>query len=242
MSTPATPVLAMLVWLGYVNIAVAAFNMMPGFPMDGGRILRAVIWWATGNAERATRAAAMAGQSIALGFIVLGLFSFFAGAGFSGLWIAFIGWFLLDAARMSYAQVEIYKRLRGVRVADVMNRDYPTVDSRTNLQAFAEDYLLRTGTRCFIVVENNRPIGMITPHEVKQVEEKRRPLALVGDVMRPFEQLRKATPDMPIIEALETMAGEDLNQLPVTSDGHLEGMLSRSHILQLLQTRKELQM
>ena len=90
---PATPVTAMLVWLGYINFGLAIFNMVPGFPMDGGRVLRAVVWWITGNATRATRAAAATGQFIAYGFIVLGILRFFGGAGISGLWIAFVAGF-----------------------------------------------------------------------------------------------------------------------------------------------------
>src|SRR5262245_64968666 len=122
--------MAMLVWLGYINIAIAVFNMIPGFPMDGGRVLRAAIWWKTGNMALATRVAAMTGQVIAFGFIVLGVIGFFGGRGFGGLWIAFIGWFLLNAARASYARVEIDERLRGVGVGDLMASDCAQVDRR----------------------------------------------------------------------------------------------------------------
>src|SRR5579864_7713941 len=100
-ATPETPVLSMLVWLGYINLTLAAFNLIPGFPLDGGRILRAIIWWINGNAKRATFLAARAGQAVALCFIAFGILRFFAGAGFGGLWIAFIGWFLLQAAGSS---------------------------------------------------------------------------------------------------------------------------------------------
>src|SRR6266702_8579500 len=115
-----SPLAAMLGWLGVINIALAVFNMIPGFPLDGGRVLRAVIWWITGNGSRATRIAARVGQGIAFLFIIVGLFRFFNGAGFGGLWLAFIGWFLLDAARSSYVQQEMTELLRGVRVGDVM--------------------------------------------------------------------------------------------------------------------------
>src|SRR5581483_10510429 len=99
-------------WLGYINVALAGFNMVPGYPLDGGRVLRAIIWWVTGNAERSTRAAARVGQVVALLFILLGLFRFFVGANFGGLWRAFIGWFLLDAARSSQIQVGLLSSLR----------------------------------------------------------------------------------------------------------------------------------
>ena len=135
MSTANTPVLAMMVWLGYINVALAVFNLVPGFPLDGGRVLRSIAWWITKDAARSTRIAARAGQTIAIFFIAIGVYRFFGGAGFAGLWIAIIGWFLLDAAGASYAQVEINQRLRGVRVGDIMSRDCPTVEGRTNLQA-----------------------------------------------------------------------------------------------------------
>src|SRR6516164_7465799 len=146
------PWMAMLVWLGYINLTLAAFNFIPGYPLDGGRVLRAIIWWKTDDADRSTRAAAKAGQAVALAFIAIGIFRFFGGAGVGGLWVAFIGWFLLQAARESYVQVGLAHALEGVRVADVMTRDCPMVDGSLNLQSFVEQELLRTGRRCFTVV------------------------------------------------------------------------------------------
>jgi Zn-dependent protease len=119
------PWMAMLLWLGYINLTLAAFNLIPGYPLDGGRVLRAIIWWKTGDADRSTRAAAKTGQAVALAFIAFGIFQFFGGAGVGGLWIAFIGWFLLQAARETYVQVGLAHALEGVRVADVMTRDCP---------------------------------------------------------------------------------------------------------------------
>src|SRR6185436_8100536 len=110
---PKRPLPAMLMWLGYINIGLGIFNLIPGFPLDGGRVLRGILWWITGNAKRATMIASRVGQFIAFGFIVLGIARFFGGAGFGGLWIAFIGWFLLNASRESYAQVAITEGLRG---------------------------------------------------------------------------------------------------------------------------------
>ncbi|HYE66664.1 MAG TPA: site-2 protease family protein [Pyrinomonadaceae bacterium] len=237
---PQSPLLAMLMWLGFINIVLAIFNMIPGFPLDGGRVLRAIIWWVTGDVARSTRIAARVGQFVAFGFIIIGIFRFFSGAGFGGLWLAFIGWFLLDAARASYAQVEVSENLRGVRVGHVMARDCPVVDGRSNLQTFVDEFLVRTGRRCFVVEENGRIAGLITPHEVKEVERARWPYTTVDDVMRPLDQLRTVKPDALVTEALEVMGREDVNQLPVVSDGRLEGIISRSHILQLLRTRAEL--
>ena len=237
---PARPLPAMLMWLGYINVTLAVFNMIPGFPLDGGRVLRAVVWGITGDAKRATTIAARVGQLVAFGFIVLGVFRFFGGAGFGGLWIAFIGWFLLSASRESQAQVAITEGLKGVRVADVMSRDYSTVDGYLNLQTFVEEHLVRTGRRCFVVTLNGHPEGMITPNEITEVPRARWPYTTVADVMRPLDQVRTVGPDTPVTEALEVMAREDLNQLPVATDGQLAGVISRAHVLQLLQTRAKL--
>jgi Zn-dependent protease len=111
---PQTAVTGVLVWLGYINIALAAFNMIPGFPLDGGRVLRAIIWAITKNADRSTRIAARAGQVVAVLFILDGIWRYFSGAGFGGLWIAFIGWFLMDAARASYNHAKLAATLRGI--------------------------------------------------------------------------------------------------------------------------------
>lgn len=237
---PARPLPAMLMWLGYINIMLGVFNMIPGFPLDGGRVLRAIVWWITGDAKRSTGIAARIGQVVAFGFIVLGILRFFGGAGFGGLWIAFIGWFLLSASRESYAQVAIAEGLRGVRVADAMSRDYPTVDSHSNLQTFVEEHLVRTGRRCFVVMSNGHAEGIITPNEVSNVERNRWPYTTVDEVMQPLDQVRRVAPDTPVTEALEVMAREDLNQLPIMADGELTGFISRAHVLQLIKTRAEL--
>ena len=237
---PVSPLAAMFMWLGYINIALAIFNMIPGFPLDGGRVLRAVVWWITGDANRSTRIASGVGQFVAIGFILLGILRFFSGAGFGGLWIAFIGWFLLEAARASGAQVEITERLTGVRVGDVMAQQFPIVDANANLQTFVQEHLLPTGHRCFVVSEQGRPAGIITPHEVKAIDRARWPYTTVGDVMRSLENLRTVSPDRPVAEALEMMGREDVNQMPVVQQGKLAGIISRAHILRVLQTRAEL--
>jgi len=237
---PATPVISVLVWLGYINIMLAGFNMIPGYPLDGGRVLRAVIWWITRNADRSTRLAAQVGQGVAFLFILSGLFRFFVGANFGGLWLAFIGWFLLDASRASYVQVELMAGLRGRSVADIMDRDCPTVEGHLSLQDFVNEYLLRSGRRCFVVLQNDRVAGLITPHEVKTVDREVWSQTSVQSVMRPLRQLRIVAPDTPAIQALELMSREDINQLPVISDGRIEGVFSRGHVLRFSRTHAEL--
>ena len=237
---PKQPLPAILMWLGVINIGLAIFNMIPGFPLDGGRVLRGLLWWITGNAKRATTIAARVGQVIAFAMIIYGVMRFFGGAGINGLWLAFIGWFLLSASRESYAQMVLTEGLRGLRVADVMTDEYTTVDAYLNLQNFAEEHLMRSGRRFFVVTVNDRPEGIITPHELGEVPRARWPYTTIADVMRPLDRTRTVTPNTPVTEALELMASQDLNQLPVVSGGALAGLISRSHILQLIQTRAEL--
>ena len=234
------PGMAMLLWLGYINLALAAFNLIPGYPLDGGRVLRAIVWWKTGDADRSTQVAARTGQVVAFWFIALGIFRFFGGAGLGGLWIAFIGWFLLQASRESYMQVSLAHALKGVRVADVMTRDCPTVDGWLNLQNFVEQELLRSGRRCFIVVEKGEMTGLVTLHEIKQIDRAKFPFTTVHDIMRPLADVRSIAPEASLKSALELMSRDDLNQLPVVSNGHLEGVLSRAQIIGYLQTRAEL--
>lgn len=231
---------AVLGWLGSINVVLALFNLIPGYPLDGGRLLRALLWGIYGEEDWATRNAARTGQVIAAIFIAWGLLQFFLGAGFSGLWLAFIGWFLLSAAQASYAQVSITEALRGVRVSDVMTDDCVTVDASVHVQSLVDDLLLRTGRRCIVVKGHDRVLGLVTPNELRRIARERWRDVTAGDVMRPFDQLKTVGPDTPVSEAFTTMVRDDVNQLPVVSEGRLEGVVGRGHILQLLQSRREL--
>jgi Zn-dependent protease/predicted transcriptional regulator len=239
-ATPGTPLEAMFVWLGYINLTLAAFNMIPGYPLDGGRILRSVLWLASRDAVRATERAAMVGKVIALLFIALGIFQFFNGAGFGGLWIAFIGWFLLQAATASASSVALTARLKGVKVSDVMAADCVTVDGNMNVEQFVENYLLRSGKRCFVVQQNGAVAGLVTAHEIKELERPRWPYTTLADIMRTLDELHTVAPTTPVMEALETMGRDDVNQLPVVSGNHLDGIITRANVLHFLQTRAEL--
>jgi Zn-dependent protease/predicted transcriptional regulator len=240
-SSPAgSPFVVMLAWLGYINFSLGLFNLIPAYPLDGGRVFRAAAWWWTHSMERATRIASTVGQVFAFLFILAGLWQFFHGQGFGGLWIAFIGWFLLDAARSSRVQVQIMHALSGVKVRDVMERNCTIVEATTNLQTLVDEHLLRTGQRCFIVQRGGSLVGLITAGDVSHVERRMWPMTTVEQAMRPANQLRIVSPDAPVTQAIETMARENINQLPVASNGHLEGVLSRAHLLEILRTRAEL--
>ena len=237
--TPA-PLPAGLVWLGYINVALALFNMIPGYPLDGGRVLRAVVWGINHNLVRATKITAGVGQFIAIAFIGFGFFRFFSAGSFGGLWLAFIGWFLSDAAAASRAGAEVSVALEQVRVGDVMSRDCPAIDGNVNLRTFAEDYLLRTGRRSFIVLQNGRQWGLVTITELKRIERSRWPFTTVADIALPLEQLVSVSPETSLTSAFELMARKDLTQLPVISNGELAGVISRGQVQQFMETRQEL--
>jgi Zn-dependent protease/predicted transcriptional regulator len=239
-SEPAAPVAALLIWLGRINVVLALFNMIPGYPLDGGRVLRSILWWIAKSQERATKWASYTGQAVAFMFILYGLFGFFTGRNYQGLWLAFIGWFLLDAARGSYVQMEIVSGLRGRRVADIMERDCALVEGHISLQDFVDEFVLRSGRRCFIVVQNNSLVGLITPNEVKRVPREEWPQTSVQSVMIPLKQLHVVAPDTPAVQALDLLTKQDINQVPVVSDGHLVGIFSRGQVIRYLQAHAEL--
>jgi Zn-dependent protease/CBS domain-containing protein len=234
-----TPGVAILVWLGYINLILGAFNMVPGFPLDGGRVLRAIVWWITGNADRSTSIAARVGQLVGAGFIAYGIISFFGKGGFGGLWFALIGWFVIQAAGASLMQMQVGSVLRGLRVRDVMSQDCPSVEGSMGLQEFVDEHLLRTGRRCFLVHENNRIAGLITPHEVRAIDRSQWPFVSVHNAMRPMGAIHSLSPDATAMQALETMGREDVNQIPIVKDGRLEGIVSRGHLLQMIHSRAE---
>ncbi len=239
---PHTPLLALLMWLGYINISLAIFNLIPGFPLDGGRVLRGIIWWITGDSMRATRIASRIGQVVAFAFIITGIVRFFMGAGFGGLWLSFIGWFLLDAAGASRRQVEMNSRLRGVRAGDLIERDCEVVSAHDSLQTFVDEHLLRSGNQCFLVRDGHGIEGVITPYEVAATDRARWPYTTIDQAMRPLDQLPAVAPDTPITEAIEIMDRENANELPVASNGRIEGFITRGGVLRLLQTRAALEM
>lgn len=237
---PATPPQAVLVWLGYINFALALFNLIPGFPLDGGRVLRGIVWAVTGDPARATRVAAAGGQIVALLFIVTGMLRFFEGAGLGGLWIAFIGWFLLNAAGATSLRAQAHERLRGVRAGDVMRRDCPVVSPAMTIEELVFTEVLHSGRRCFLVADERRIRGLVTLHEVKKLPKAEWPQTSVQGVMRRVEELRTVSPETLAEECLEQMAKHDIHQLPVVVDGKIEGVVSRGDIFQVLQAGAEL--
>ncbi|MEP6934660.1 MAG: site-2 protease family protein [Nitrospirota bacterium] len=228
-------------WLSSINLMLAVFNLVPGFPLDGGRIFRAVLWHFTGNFSKATRIAAGSGQLVGYGLILGGIWTgLITGSWFSGLWLAFIGWFLLNAAQESVLQVSVQSDLRGLVAEDIMTRDCPTVSGRMSLAELVQEHILKTGQRCFVVAEGSRLDGLVTLHQIKAVPQSRWTDVSVEEAMTPLAKLRLVAPETPVLEVLQAMKGEDINQVPVAKGGQLVGMLTRDHILQVLSAKMEL--
>ncbi len=231
---------AMLGWLAYINVVLAGFNLIPGFPLDGGRILRSIVWAITHNADRATRFAAKAGILVGALFIAIGLLSLFLRSDPGGLWIAFIGWFLLEGARAYDLQAQLSTTLHGVRVADVMTRDCVSVDENVTVRHFVNEQLVRMGDGCVAVRHENAVVGLIGADDIKSVDRDRWDQTTVAQAMRPIRALHPVTPDLTAGDALAVMGRENLSQLPVVEHGHLEGVITKSRLVQLLQARREL--
>ena len=224
-----------LVWLGYINISLALFNMIPAFPLDGGRVLRSIVWTVIKDGSRATRIAARVGQIVAFLFILDGIWRYFSGAGFGGLWIAFIGWFLMDAARTSATQSARSATVRDVRVSDVMSRGCVAVDREMSLREFADIYLLKTAQRCFAVKDHGRLAGLITRRDVGAISRERWDTATIGDTMHPLRELQIVTPETRVADALKLASSTDAEQLPVIDNDTLLGIVFRSQLVHALQ-------
>jgi Zn-dependent protease/predicted transcriptional regulator len=235
---------AVSTWLWTTNLLLAVFNLLPGFPLDGGRIFRAIIWGATKNFSKATRIAGASGRFIAYAMILLGGFAVFKGFIGQGLWSVFIGFFLLNAAQESVAQAAIRETLTGLRAADVMSHEVPTVGRAISLEEYGAE-VLRTGRRCHLVITDDRLVGMMNVHTLNSVSRDEWGHTSVQAVMIPRERILWASPDEPLLGLLERLLTADVNQMPIVSgsdDGaaHIIGMVSRDSILRVMQTRNEL--
>jgi Zn-dependent protease/CBS domain-containing protein len=236
------PISTLLLWLGPINILVALFNLVPGFPLDGGRILRAAIWGATGDFIRATRWAAGAGRMFAWILMAAGLamifgisVPFFGRGLIGGLWLIFIGWFLSNAATQSFQQVLAEDLLEGVPVSRLMRSEVPTVDPYTSISDFVYHHLIGTDERAFPVMEGGRLIGLVCLEDVRKTPREDWDRKSVRDIMTPAERLATVAPTEDVTRALSQLARNDIRQLPVVESGRLVGMLRRRDIVRWLQ-------
>jgi Zn-dependent protease len=227
-------------WLGWINIALAAFNLVPGFPLDGGRVLRSLIWWQSQDLRKATRIASNAGRAIGFLLILVGIAFIFFGNWINGLWLAFIGWFLENAASSSYRQMALQDILKGHRVSELMTRDCPTIPPQTTIQQLVNEQILTSGRRCFPVVQNDRVLGLITIHTIKGIPREQWHAKTAEEVMTPFANLKSVSPDEDLSTVLKILTEQNINQLPVIKDGNIVGMIARDNLLSFISVRSEL--
>ena len=233
-------VTTVLRYLAFINFALGVFNLVPGFPLDGGRVMRALWWWRTGSLERATRLASDMGKGFALALIFLGAVIVFRGALVGGIWLIFIGMFLRGSAEQGYQQMVLLRALENVTVGDVMVERPVTVPPGLSLQALVNDYFLRYGYRGFPVVEDDRAVGVVSVSSLQGVPETERAARTVSQVMHPLEPSRTIGREAPLLEALEKMAAPDVGRLLVVDDGRLEGLVTKTGLVRLLEMQKVL--
>lgn len=232
-----SPAGSMLGWLSWINFLLAAFNLLPGFPLDGGRILRALLWARNRDFQRATRVAALVGQWIAYAFIGLGVAQvLFFGNLVGGLWQAFIGWFLLSASGATVRQVAIEHSLEGLLARDVMNPDVPRVQAGISVGSFARDLVMR-GRRWALVEEAGRTAGLITLSDVKRIDPEAWETTPVGRVATPIDAVVTAAPTQPVREVLTAIGTRNVNQIPVVEDGRVLGAVTRDTLVRAIELR-----
>jgi Zn-dependent protease/CBS domain-containing protein len=243
----AGPIATILLWLGPINVILAIFNLVPGFPLDGGRVFRALLWWGTGDLDRATRWASRAGQAVGWTLIILGVlmaFGFrvpFFGTGLGGgLWIALIGWFLNNAARMSYAQMRMRRRLSHVPVRTMMRASLDTVTPGTTIAELVRDHIMKTDQTTFPVLDETGLAGMVSTRDVQRIPSDEWSFVTVRQVMTAAEDVPSIDADADASEALERLATGELEQLPVTEHGRLSGFVRRQDILKWLSLQPDL--
>ncbi len=235
-----SPVAGVLGYLAITNVALGIFNLIPGFPLDGGRVLRSIIWRVTGSLRKATRAATIIGEIVAYLFILAGIWLFFTGDLIGGIWIGFIGWFLLSSARTANSQVALQSMLRGVKVGQIMNPAPITVPANISLQKLIDEYFLPRGLRSALVTQGDQLAGLITLGDIRHVAREQWAQTPVGYVMIPRDQLHVVYPQQNLNDVLPLMANQDVNQLPVVQDERVVGILSRDSIMRFLEIRRSL--
>jgi Zn-dependent protease/CBS domain-containing protein len=236
------PAFTLLLWLGSINVILGVFNMVPGFPLDGGRVLRSILWAVSGSFRKATRWASWVGQGIAWLMIAGGIAMSFGaeipyfGTGLlSGLWLAFIGWFLQNAAVQSYQQVVVHDLLGGIQVRRMMRADPPTCEPGCTVSMLVNDHIMGKDDHAFPILDNDRLVGLVTLDDVRKVSRDHWDSTLVRQIMTPADRLVIVSPDDDSAEALTKLSQGDFNQLPVVENGRLVGLLRRRDIIRWLQ-------
>jgi len=240
------PVASMVQWLASMNFALAAFNSIPGFPLDGGRVFRSVLWRFTGDYKRSTRIATQVGQGVGYTFIAGGIVIFllqpFNLSWFNGVWIALIGWFIRNAAISSYRQAQWREALRTFTAAQVVTTNCPVVPSDVTLNQVIQQYIIPSGCRLFMVADGGRLGGILSLQNIKSVSQQNWGVTQVQEVMTPIDRLPVAHLEQEALSILEQMDESGINQVSVVSEGRVVGLIDRDDLISFLRTRSELGM
>jgi len=243
------PVAEIAGWLAIINVVLVVFNLIPGFPLDGGRVFRSLLWYFTGNYKRSTQIAVRVGQGVGYTFIGLGiaiaLLSLFGRAPFgltlfSGLWLVFIGWFLENAASSSYRQTQWRDALHGFSASQVMTSGYPVVPPNITVRELVQGYIFTGGYHLFMVADEGRVEGILTLDNIKSVPQPSWQATQVKEIMTPVDKLKVTHPDQDALSILEQMEEDDINQMPVVSGGRVIGLITRDNLIRFLHARSEL--
>jgi CBS domain-containing protein len=222
-------------WLGYINLALLVFNLMPGFPLDGGRVLRAVLWHRSDDLARATRTAAAVGRAFAFGLIGLAVVLFVVGGTFAGVWLAFIGWFLLQASAAETQAVTVEERLAGLTVSDLMTPHPVSVPPELPLGRFVDEVVWRERHTTYPVVEDGSPVGLLPFRAVAEAPRAGWDGTTVGDRMLAIDRVPVLTPEEPLADAFRQVASSDVGRGLVVEDRRLVGLLSISDLARALE-------
>lgn len=233
------PFYASASYLAIINTVLAFFNLLPGFPMDGGRVLRSIIWKVTGNLRTATKIASITGQGFAFFFVFFGILQILR-ANLSGFWLIFIGWFLHSAAVRGYHQVMVESMLKGVRAEDLMTKDYKTVPSDLSVKHLVDNFILKERERVFLVSDEEALKGIVCLEDVKRIPQEKWPSTTVGEIMTPKEKLEAVSFDTDGSRILKSITAKDIHQVPVMDGERIAGIICRTDILRFIQLRSEL--
>lgn len=233
------PGATLLLWLGQVNILLGVFNMVPGFPLDGGRVLRAALWSATKDLKKATRWASNVGRGFAWLLMGWGVLLAFQGAVGQGLWLVLIGWFLNNAAAMSYQQLVMREAFEGVKARDLMTQGIAAIDPSLSVDEVVRDYLMVREQRSFPVMEGERLAGLLCLEDVRRAPRDKWPQVPVGEVMTPAEDLVSLAPDDDAERALKLLGETGYDQLPVLDDGRFVGLVQRRSVMRWIAMNEE---
>ncbi len=234
------PIAALGLWLGRINLVLAVFNLIPGFPLDGGRVFRAIVWGINGNFLRASRIASIVGRGIGYLLMAGGVFWAFRYDLISGLWMAFIGWFLENAASSSYSQLALRGALDGHEAREMMTQECPTIEPGIDLRSLVDRFVIPGGRRCFVVMDGVGVLGLLTLADVKSVPQKKWDRTTVQQVMTPLSKLRSVGPDEAATRVLEIMDESGVSQVPVIQDGRVLGLIGRDNLARFIRARAEL--